>query len=95
MFYLCSMKVAIIGAGAAGCFCAVNLKRMLPEADVTVFERSSRPLAKVAITGGCRCNITNTFRAITHLQQAYPRGWRLMERLFRRFGPEDTMRWWA
>ena len=94
MFYLCSMKVAIIGAGAAGCFCAVNLKRMLPEADVTVFERSSRPLAKVAITGGGRCNITNTFRAITHLQQAYPRGWRLMERLFRRFGPEDTMRWW-
>ena len=88
------MKVAIVGAGAAGCFCAVNLKRMLPHADVTVLERGQRPMAKLSITGGGRCNLTNTFRNITHLSQAYPRGWRLMERLFRQFSPQDTIVWW-
>ena len=88
------MKVAIIGAGAAGCFCAVNLKRMLPEAEITVFERASKPMAKLAVTGGGRCNLTNTFQEITHLSQAYPRGGRLMERLFHEFSPEDTCRWW-
>lgn len=88
------MKVAIIGAGAAGCFCAVSIKQMNPSTEVTVFERAVRPMAKLSITGGGRCNLTNTFRDISHLQQAYPRGWRLMQRLFRRFSPEDTCRWW-
>ena len=88
------MKVAIIGAGAAGCFCAVNLKRALPDADVTVLERGRRPLAKVAITGGGRCNLTNSFLEINDLREAYPRGARLMQRLFRQFSPAETMRWW-
>ena len=30
--------VAIIGAGAAGCFCAAELRRMAPDVAVTVFE---------------------------------------------------------
>ena len=88
------MKVAIIGGGAAGCFCAVNLKRMHGDAEITVFERANRPMAKLAITGGGRCNLTNTFADIRQLREAYPRGHRLMERLFRIFGPDDTMRWW-
>ena len=88
------MKVAIIGAGAAGCFCAVNLKRMMPSADVTIYERGNRPMAKLAITGGGRCNLTNTFRNVTDLAQVYPRGSRLMQRLFRQFSPEDTQAWW-
>ena len=67
---------------------------MLPEADVTVIERNSRPLAKVAITGGGRCNITNSFRDVDDLRHVYPRGGRLMQRLFRQFSPADTMRWW-
>lgn len=99
--YLCTMiaddstiKVAIIGAGAAGCFCAANLSRMLPQCDITIFERARRPMAKLAITGGGRCNLTNTFAEITSLSQAYPRGWRLMERLFRQFSPMDTRKWW-
>lgn len=88
------MKIAIIGAGAAGCFCAVNLKRMCKDADITLYERANRPMAKLSITGGGRCNITNTFEDIRQMREAYPRGHRLMERLFREFGPEETMRWW-
>ncbi len=89
-----TIKVAIIGAGAAGCFCAANLSRMLPQCNITIFERARRPMAKLAITGGGRCNLTNTFEEITSLSQAYPRGWRLMERLFRQFSPSDTRKWW-
>lgn len=87
------MRTAIIGGGAAGCFAAVNIKRMMPEADVTVFEAGDRLLAKVAITGGGRCNLTNSFREISNLADAYPRGASLMKKLFRRFGHEETCRW--
>ena len=50
------MNVAIIGAGAAGCFCAIHLKRLSPSVNVTLFEANRSPLAKVAVTGGGRCN---------------------------------------
>ena len=44
-------QVAIIGGGAAGFFCAVCLKEALPEAEVTIFERSTKVLGKVEISG--------------------------------------------
>lgn len=88
------MHVIIVGAGAAGCFCAIELKRLRPEITVTVLEAGSKPLAKVAVTGGGRCNLTNTFRRVKALDEVYPRGFRLMRRIFREFSPEDTVRWW-
>lgn len=88
------MKIAIIGAGAAGCFCAVNVKRLLQDAVVEVFEANQRPLAKVAITGGGRCNLTNTFRDVKSLQQTYPRGHKLMKRLFHQLDQQQLMAWW-
>lgn len=87
------MRIAVIGAGAAGCFCAIGIKRSVPDAQVTVLEAGPRPLAKVAVTGGGRCNFTNTFEGIGRLEEAYPRGARLMKRALMRFGPEDTRRW--
>jgi predicted flavoprotein YhiN len=87
------MKVAIIGGGAAGCFCAVELKRRCPSCDVVVLEAGKRPLAKVAVTGGGRCNLTNSFAGITSLTQAYPRGERLMKRALKVFGSKETMEW--
>ena len=85
--------IAVIGAGAAGCFCAVRLKRSMPGAEVIVLEAGRKPLAKVAVTGGGRCNFTNTFEGIGRLEEAYPRGARLMKRALMRFGPEDARRW--
>ena len=87
------MRVAVIGAGAAGCFCSIELKRRLPEARVDVLEKGSRPLAKVAVTGGGRCNLTNSFEGISSLAEAYPRGDKLMRKVFRSFSPEDTVKW--
>ena len=86
-------KTAIIGGGAAGFFLAVNLKEMMPEMEVTIFERSSRVLAKVEVSGGGRCNCTNSFSQVSDLSQVYPRGHRLMKRLFHVFNYEDTYRW--
>ena len=86
-------KVAIIGAGAAGCFCAATLREQAPELSVTLFEAASKPLAKVAITGGGRCNLTNSFEGIHSLSEAYPRGERLMKRALQAFSQEDTLRW--
>ena len=86
-------RIAIIGAGAAGCFCAAELRRTMPQARIDVFESGPRPLAKVAVTGGGRCNLTNSFEGIRSLSEAYPRGERLMKRLLRRFSQEDAWRW--
>lgn len=87
------MNVAIIGAGAAGCFAAIQIKRNNPKANVTVYEAGIKPLIKVAITGGGRCNLTNSFDGIRSLDEAYPRGARLLKRLFRTFDYNDVFQW--
>lgn len=89
------MKIAVVGAGAAGCFCAIELKRRLPSSTVDVFESGRKPLAKVAITGGGRCNLTNSFEGISSLDEAYPRGDKLMRRVFSCFSHKDTWNWFS
>ena len=86
-------RVAIIGAGAAGCFCAVQLRRMAPEVAITLFEAGPKPMAKLSITGGGRCNLTNSFQGIRSLGEAYPRGERVLQRALKAFSEEDTVRW--
>lgn len=87
------MKVAIVGGGAAGFFAAIAAKEQNANAEVTVLEKSAKVLGKVAITGGGRCNLTNSFEEIHDLRQAYPRGFRLMKRLFNQFDHRDAFRW--
>ncbi|MDE7118154.1 MAG: NAD(P)/FAD-dependent oxidoreductase, partial [Bacteroidaceae bacterium] len=85
--------LAVIGGGAAGFFLAINAKELMPELDVTIFEQQHKVLAKVEISGGGRCNCTNTFADVTDLRQVYPRGATLLKRLFKQFGPADAYRW--
>ena len=87
------MKTAIVGGGAAGFFLAINLKELCPEMEVTIFEKSKKVLAKVEISGGGRCNCTNAFASVRDLSQVYPRGHRLMKRLFKRFDYRDAYAW--
>lgn len=87
------MNVAIIGAGAAGCFAAIQIKRNNPKANITVYEAGIKPLITVAITGGGRCNLTNSFDGIRSLDEAYPRGARLLKRLFRTFDYNNVYQW--
>ena len=66
---------------------------MMPEMEVTIFERSQRVLAKVEVSGGGRCNCTNSFAEVRDLQTVYPRGHRLMKRLFNVFDHQDAYAW--
>lgn len=87
-------RIAIIGAGAAGCFCAVQIRRRFPDAQITIYEASRIPMNKLSRTGGGRCNLTNSFRAVSNLQEVYPRGHRLMKRALSQFSPAHTAEWW-
>ncbi len=86
-------QIAIVGGGAAGFFLALNMKERSPRTEVTILERSHHLLAKVAVSGGGRCNCTNTFSGISDLQTVYPRGHRLMKRLMNDFSCQDAYRW--
>ena len=86
-------RTAIIGGGAAGFFLAINLKEMCPEMEVTILERAQKVLRKVEVSGGGRCNLTNSFEDVVDLQSVYPRGHRLLKRLFKRFDHSDTWEW--
>ena len=72
---------------------AIMARRTNLSSKVTIFERAQKVLAKVEITGGGRCNVTNSFAAITDMKQAYPRGYMLMKRLMKTFSHEDTFKW--
>ena len=87
------MKTAVVGGGAAGFFLAINLKEMCPQMDVTILEASKRVLAKVEVSGGGRCNCTNSFEDVVDLQSVYPRGHRLLKRLFKVFDYRDAYQW--
>jgi predicted Rossmann fold flavoprotein len=66
---------------------------MMPDMEVTIFERSQHVLTKVEISGGGRCNCTNSFEEVTDLSQVYPRGHRLLKRLFNNFDYRDAYAW--
>lgn len=83
------MKVAIVGAGAAGMFAASNIK----SADITILESGGEILRKVAQSGGGRCNFTNAESDISKFIKNYPRGGRSLRKPFMRFGMPQTLQW--
>ena len=87
------MKIAIIGGGAAGFFAAINAKENFPNAEVAIYEKTSKVLAKVKISGGGRCNVTNAVTEINDLLKAYPRGKRLLKSCFYQFNNRNMMQW--
>ena len=87
------MNVAVIGGGAAGFFAAIHVKINYPLASVTIFEKSDKLLAKVKVSGGGRCNVTNACTDINQLAENYPRGSRQLRKAFGHFSTADTMRW--
>lgn len=54
-----STDVAIVGAGAAGLAAAIFARRLHPGARVIVLDGARRPGAKILVSGGGRCNVTN------------------------------------
>ncbi|QHI69338.1 BaiN/RdsA family NAD(P)/FAD-dependent oxidoreductase [Tichowtungia aerotolerans] len=85
--------VIIIGGGAAGMFAAAVLAEEAPELNVLVLEKGAKPLAKVRVSGGGRCNLTHVCSDIREFIKNYPRGGRELIGPFNRFGPAQTVDW--
>ncbi|MFZ1529268.1 MAG: NAD(P)/FAD-dependent oxidoreductase [Ferruginibacter sp.] len=86
-------KLAVIGGGAAGFFCAVNAARMYPGLQVLVAEKSAKILSKVKVSGGGRCNVTHACFSMADMLKNYPRGASFLKRSFHRFFTTDTIAW--
>lgn len=86
-------KLVVIGAGAAGVFCAVNAARLNPLMEVIILEKSAKLLSKVKVSGGGRCNITHDCNSITEMINRYPRGSSFLKKAFRHFFTSDTVAW--
>ena len=86
------MRIAIIGAGAAGCFAAANIPYKQGR-EVVIFEKTGKPLQKVKISGGGRCNVTHRLFDIPELIKKYPRGKNFLKKTLHRFTPEATIDW--
>ena len=80
-------KIAIIGGGPAGCFCAYNLQKHF---DVTIFEQN-KPLFTLLPTGGGRCNLAHNEFDINNLAHNYPRGEKFLYSIFSRFATKETL----
>ena len=86
--------LVVIGGGAAGFFAAIQAAEHAGRPlSALVLEAGRRPLQKVRISGGGRCNLTHAEfdprRLVTH----YPRGSRELRGPFSKFAPGDTMAW--
>jgi len=88
------LNVIVIGGGAAGFFGAIACAEANPNLRVTLIEAGSKPLAKVRISGGGRCNVTHHCFEPALLVENYPRGGKALRGAFSRFQPKDTVRWY-
>lgn len=82
------MKIAIIGAGAAGMMAGIVCARL--GADVTIYEKNSLPGRKLMITGKGRCNLTNNCTTNEFIANV-PTNPRFMYGPLSRFTTDDTM----
>jgi predicted Rossmann fold flavoprotein len=86
------IRIAVIGGGAAGFFSAIHAAES-GKNEVTIFERSTKLLQKVKVSGGGRCNVTHATFDIKQLCQSYPRGDKQLRSAFNRFTTSDTVKW--
>lgn len=90
-----TFRILIVGGGAAGFFSAIQAAEAAPHARVCLYEATAHPLAKVRVSGGGRCNVTHACPEPRELVKRYPRGARELLGPFTRFGPRDTIAWFA
>lgn len=88
-----TLKIAVIGGGAAGFFSALTAKYFFPDADVVIYEKSAKVLSKVKISGGGRCNVTHACFDNIALSGYYPRGEKQLRKAFEVFNTTSIIEW--
>ena len=77
--------VLILGAGASGLMCAANLSKRLK---VGIIEGNSKAARKLKISGGGKCNITNTQMNAVNFDGDKE----LLEKVLKKFSRDDLLR---
>lgn len=86
-----SRTVVVVGAGAAGLWCAERLARATGEStDVLVVEKTPRTGTKILASGGTRCNVTTTLGPDEAARLFGPRGERFLRHGFRNLPPMEV-----
>jgi hypothetical protein len=85
--------IIIIGGGAAGFFAAASSAENNPGNNVIILEKGNMVLSKVKISGGGRCNVTNTCTDPAELIKYYPRGGKELLSPFHRFSSGNIIEW--
>ncbi len=80
--------VAIVGAGAAGLATAIFTRRLNPRRSVILLDGTARPGAKILISGGSRCNVTNEVVTERDFSGGPPA---IIRRVLRRFPAAETV----
>ena len=83
----------IIGGGASGFFSALQFGQAHPGARLLMLEKSSKLLAKVKVSGGGRCNVTNELDKPSLFAANYPRGSKFMKKALHVFSQADCIAW--
>lgn len=82
-------KVAIIGSGPSGVYCAINLEQA-KNLQIDIFEKSM-PLKTILPTGGTRCNITHWANDVKEFAKNYPRGEKFLYSIFHKHFVQESL----
>ncbi len=82
----------VVGGGASGFMGAITAVSSGLKS-VIILEGTTKVLEKVRISGGGRCNITNSCGDVSNLVNNYPRGEKQLKGLFSRFSTKEAFDW--
>jgi len=88
-------KIVVVGGGAAGFFCAIQVAELHPHWEIIILEKTNKLLSKVKVSGGGRCNVTHACPDVVLLLKKYPRGDRFLKKSFYQFATKNTIEWFA
>jgi predicted Rossmann fold flavoprotein len=83
-----ALVIAIVGAGAAGLATAIFAARRGATGPIVLFDGAARPGAKILVSGGSRCNVTNAVVTEADFCGAPPH---LLRRILKAYGVEETV----
>ena len=88
-------KIAIVGGGPSGIFCALNIisefkKVAFKDFSIDIFDKG-QVLRTLLVTGNGRCNITNAISDTKEFSSNYPRGEKFLYSIFSRYFTFETL----